>query len=255
MLENDYKELLAKVINDGYLRKNRTDTQAYSLFDQSLKWDLQIGFPLLTSKFVDFKIIETEFEWFLKGYTSTKLFADRGIKIWDAWANKDGELGPVYGYQMLSFNGNKACNQLEGLIAGLQIAPFNRRHIITLWNPLQIEQMALPPCYLYFQFYVGSNNSLSLLVVQRSGDLFVGIPYDMGLFSCFLIYVASKVNMEPRVISLKIVDCHIYENHIIGVEQYLYAKQHPLPKWTLQNEKLILSQYEHEARIKTKIAI
>lgn len=252
-MEALYKSLLKQILENGKLKSNRTDTKALSLFALNLDFNIAKQFPLLTSKFIDFNIIETEFQWFINGQTNTDYFKERGIKIWDAWADKDGNLGPVYGFQMLNFNG-KNYNQLKALIKSLKENPNTRRHIISLWNPLQLHEMALPPCYLYFQFYV-DNNDLNLFVVQRSGDMFAGVPYDIGLFSYFLIYVANQVNLQPANISLKIVDAHIYENHIDGVKEYLCKTEFDLPTWTFENNKLSINNYKHHSKIKIKIAI
>lgn len=218
--EKQYKEALRRILGEGTLRPNRTDTSAFSIFDIGFKIDVNTYYPILTSKSIDINIVNTEFEWFISGQTTTKLFNERGIKIWDAWANERGELGPVYGYQLVNFNGDPACNQLNSVIRSLIETPYHRRHIISLWNPQQLKEMALPPCYLYFQFYVDGNR-LNMFVVQRSGDMFAGVPFDICLFTNLLNWVAVRTNRLPGIISHRIVDAHIYTNHIDSVHKYL----------------------------------
>jgi len=253
-LEKDYKNLLRNVLSTGDLRPNRTDTQAYSLFNQELNFTIHEDFPIFTSKYIDFRIMQTEFEWFKNGETNIQRFKDRGISIWDAWANEGGELGPVYGYQMLNFN-SQGFNQLEEVIKSISTKPFGRRHIISLWNPAQLQDMALPPCYLYFQFYVTKFNSLNMFVVQRSADLFAGVPYDLGVFSLLLIHVAQQTKLTPTKVAVKFVDAHIYENHVDGVLAYLDRPMHPSPKWgTCFDSIIFTTPYIHEPKIKIKIA-
>lgn len=253
-MENRYKDLLRLILGSGELRLNRTATPAYSMFGLQLKYNISEYFPLLTSKFIDIEIIKTEFQWFINGNTDTKIFIDKGIHIWDAWADRHGNLGPVYGYQMLNYNGTSH-NQLAEVLISLATNPYGRRHIITLWNPLQLKDMALPPCYLYFQFYVRAGKYLDMFVVQRSGDMFGGIPYDIGLFAHFLIFVATMTDLKPANINLNIVDAHIYQDHIAGVQEYLSRETHPLPTWSYSNNGLEIINYKSESRIKINIAI
>ena len=254
MIEQQYKDLLHKILREGELHENRTATRTFSTFGERLVYDVSKYFPLITSKFVDFKIMQTEFEWFITGQTDIKLFKERGIKIWDQWADPlTGALGPVYGYQMLNYN-SSSYNQLEQVVEGIKHDPYSRRHIITLWNPLQLHEMALPPCYLYFQFRVSNQGHLDMFAVQRSADMFAGIPYDMGLFALFLIYVAGCTRYSPGVVTVNIADAHIYEDHVEGVMDYLARPMHELPVWENVDEKVKIRNYVSESRIKIKIA-
>ena len=254
MIEQEYKDALRRIMSSGELRSNRTNTNAFSVFCVDLKFNLANGFPLMTSKFIDFRIIETEFQWFLNGETDIKRFQANNIKIWDAWADARGNLGPVYGYQMRNFNGDPGQDQLLKTIYSLENNPHGRRHIISLWNPLQLDQMALPPCYLYFQFYV-SKDKLNMFVVQRSGDMFAGVPYDLGLFAYFLIYMCAQTDLKPGQVSVKIIDAHIYEDHVPGVSLYLSRKDYKLPFFTYSENGIVsIQNYISEPRIKINIA-
>lgn len=252
-MERQYKKILIECLDNGVFRNDRTGIGSYSIFSKDIFIDLNKGFPLITGRLIKENIFKTEFKWFINGSTNTLLFKNNNIKIWDAWADENGELGPIYGYQMLNFNGQKI-NQLEKLISSLQNDKDSRRHIITLWNPIQLSEMRLPPCYLYFQFFV-ENNKLNMLVLQRSGDLFLGIPYDMALFAQFLLYISEKVNLIANKINLKIVDAHIYKNQITPVNEYLKQSINKLPGFIYKNENLEISNYNTTKIITSKVAI
>ena len=251
--ENKYKDLLKDILNNNVERADRTNIGCYSGFSKSLKLNLKDGFPILTGKAMYPKIFNTEFKWFINGETNIKRFKDSNIKIWDEWANSDGDLGPVYGHQMLSFN-SLYINQLESVLESIKTNPDSRRHIITLWNPIQLDKMALPPCYLYFQFFV-DNNKLNMFVLQRSADLFLGLPYDVALYSMFLLYVSDKTNYKANEISISIVDAHIYKNHIKQVEDYLTQPIYNLPKYTFKDDEVYLSNYKKGKKIKANVAV
>jgi thymidylate synthase len=199
------------------------------------------------------KIFDTEFEWFMSGQTNIKIFKDAGIKIWDAWADENGDLGPVYGHQMRNFN-NQNIDQMQNVIKSLRTDPDSRRHIISLWNPAQQDQMALPPCYLYFQFFV-DRGKLNMFVVQRSGDLFLGIPYDVALFTRILLYVADYTGLDANVLDIQIVDAHIYNNQLDAVKEYLKQDNFELPKYKLDGNLLELIAYKHGPVITATVAV
>lgn len=251
--ENDYRKILVKCLNNGIKRNDRTGIGSYSIFNQSLKINISKKFPIITGRKIYEKVFNTEFEWFINGETNIKRFQDNNIKIWDAWANKNGELGPVYGYQMLNFNGDNI-NQLNNVIESILNNKDSRRHIISLWNPIQTNEMALPPCYLYFQFYVQSNK-LNMFVVQRSGDLFLGIPYDVALFSKILLHISNKVNLKANKIEIQIVDAHIYKNQINSVIEYLKQPINKRPLYTVKDNKLIINEYISGPVITCSVAI
>ena len=199
------------------------------------------------------KIFDTEFEWFMTGQTNIKVFKDAGIKIWDARADENGDLGPVYGHQMRNFN-NQNIDQMQNVIKSLRTDPDSRRHIISLWNPAQQDQMALPPCYLYFQFFV-DRDKLNMFVVQRSGDLFLGIPYDVALFTRILLYVADYTGLDANVLDIQIVDAHIYNNQLEAVYEYLKQDNFELPKYKLDGNLLELIAYKHGPVITATVAV
>ena len=252
-MEKKYREILEDILWSETYRDDRTGVGCRSLFNQHISFNLKDGFPMITGRYISKKIFETEFQWFINGETNIRRFQDNKIKIWDAWADSKGDLGPVYGYQMLSYNGTDK-NQLEAVISSLKNNPDSRRHIINLWNPLQLEEMALPPCYLYFQFFV-DNGKLNMFVLQRSGDMFLGIPYDICLFSRFLLYVSEKVGLEANQIDVQIVDAHIYNNQIESVLEYLDTKIYPFPEFKFNNNQLDVINYMYDKKITANVAI
>ena len=252
-LEIKYKSILSKCLKKGTYRNDRTNVGSYSIFNQSLSWTLNKTFPIITGRKIYENIFNTEFDWFINGETNIKRFKENNVKIWNEWADENGELGPVYGYQLLNFN-NSNINQLNQVIESIKQNPDSRRHIISLWNPQQLKDMALPPCYLYFQFFV-DNNKLNMFVVQRSGDLFLGIPYDIALFSKLLLYVSYETNMKANNINLQIVDAHIYKNQVESIYDYLNTKTYNFPKFTYVNKELKIIDYKFYKKITCKVAV
>ena len=251
--ESQYKELLYKCLASGTSRNDRTGVGCSSIFNANLRIDLKEGFPLLTGRKMFQKTFDTEFEWFINGETNVQRFRDANVKIWDAWADENGDLGPVYGHQMRNFN-DQNIDQMQMLIENLIDDPDSRRHIISLWNPAQTNQMALPPCYLYFQFFVDGLD-LNMFVVQRSGDMFLGIPYDVALFSKILLYVANKVELIPNFIDVQIVDAHVYNNQHDAIHKYLDQETFQSPQYFYKNGALTLINYKHGPVISAKVAI
>jgi thymidylate synthase len=258
--EANYKELLLNVLKENTLNKNRTGDDSYSSFALNLKHDLNNGFPLLTSKKMFLKNFIHELIWFINGDTNINYLKQNNVNIWDKWADKNNNLGPTYGYQLRNFNGEK--DQLKDLIFNLKNDKTSRRHLITLWNPLQLNLMALPPCYHALQFYVDNNDNLSLNVSMRSGDLFIGVPYDFALLSALLLVVAKETNLKAKFVNLNITDCHIYKNHLYNVIDYINLPTHDLPQLNyigninnLQYSDFTLINYNSEKFIKTQISI
>jgi thymidylate synthase len=251
--ESQYKELLYKCLVSGTSRNDRTGIGCNSIFNANLRIDLKEGFPLLTGRKMFQKTFDTEFEWFINGETNVQRFRDANVKIWDAWADENGDLGPVYGHQMRNFN-DQNIDQMQMLIKNLIDDPDSRRHIISLWNPAQTNQMALPPCYLYFQFFVDGLD-LNMFVVQRSGDMFLGVPYDVALFSKILLYVASKVELNANFIDIQIVDAHVYNNQHDAIHKYLDQETFQSPQYFYKNGALTLINYKHGPVISAKVAI
>lgn len=251
--EEEYKKLLLECLTNGVHRNDRTGVGCKSIFNASLKANVSKYFPVITGRKMFEKTFNTEFEWFMNGETNIQRFRDAGVKIWDAWADENGDLGPVYGHQMRNFN-DQNIDQMQMLIKQLINNPDSRRHIISLWNPAQIDQMRLPPCYLYFQFFV-EHDKLNMFVVQRSGDLFLGIPYDMALFTKILLYVSDKVGLKANWLEVQIVDAHIYDNQYDAIHEYLMQDTFDTPEYIYENGALTLINYKHGPVITAKVAI
>jgi thymidylate synthase len=251
--EEQYQDILEQCVAFGTERHDRTGVGCYSIFNASLSIDLGDGFPLLTGRKMFEKTFKTEFEWFINGETNIQRFRDEDVKIWDAWADENGDLGPVYGHQMRNFN-DQNIDQMQMLIKNLIADPDSRRHIISLWNPAQLDQMRLPPCYLYFQFFVDGNN-LNMFVVQRSGDLFLGIPYDIALFSQILLYVAELTGYRANKLDVQIVDAHVYKTSSRAVIQYLLQETFDLPDYEYKNGILTINNYKHGLVISAPVAV
>ena len=251
--EEQYRGILRESFIYGVKRNDRTGVGSRSVFNASIKINISNQFPLITGRKMFQKTFDTEFEWFINGETNIQRFRDANVKIWDAWADENGDLGPVYGHQMRNFN-DQNIDQMQMLIKNLIDDPDSRRHIISLWNPVQLKDMALPPCYLYFQFFV-DNGKLNMFVVQRSGDLFLGIPYDIALFTKILLYVAEKVNLKANLLEVQIVDAHIYDNQHDAIYKYLEQENFDLPEYIYENGALTLLNYKHGPVISAKVAI
>lgn len=251
--ELQYRQMLKYCLDNGTQRDDRTGVGSKSVFNMALSVNVSKQFPVITGRKMFQKIFDTEFDWFMNGETNIKRFQDAGVKIWDAWADENGDLGPVYGHQMRNFN-NQNIDQMRNLIKSLRTDPDSRRHIISLWNPAQQDQMALPPCYLYFQFFV-KHKKLNMFAVQRSGDLFLGVPYDMALFAKILLYVADETGLEANTLDVQIVDAHIYNNQYEAVHKYLDQRTFELPKFTYKSNKLELIDYEHGPIITATVAV
>jgi len=254
-LEIKYQIMLMNAIDRGVPRADRTGVGCRSLFNKQLSWDLGTGkFPMITGRKMFTRTFKTEFEWFINGETNIRRFQDAGVKIWDAWADENGDLGPVYGHQMLNFN-NQSIDQLEAVKHSLKHNRDSRRHIISLWNPAQLSEMALPPCYLYFQFFVDHNERLNMFVVQRSGDLFLGIPYDIALFSQILLYLAEECRYLPGKINLQIVDAHVYNNQHKAIDEYLDQDLYEFPTYEYKDKTLKIDNYQHGPVISAPVAV
>jgi thymidylate synthase len=251
--ESQYIDMLWKCLLSTNKRNDRTGVGCVSTFNLNLSIDVSKEFPILTGRKMFQKTFDTEFEWFINGETNIQRFKDAGVKIWNAWADENGDLGPVYGHQMRNFN-NQNIDQMQELINGLISDPDSRRHIISLWNPAQIKEMRLPPCYLYFQFFV-DGDKLNMFVVQRSGDVFLGIPYDVVLFTKILLYVCRHTGYKANTLDIQVVDAHIYNNQIDAIHEYLEQERYPLPKYELNGDLLTLVDYQHGPVITAPVAI
>lgn len=224
--EENYVDLLHRVLNysDETYRRNRTKSKCVSKFAESITVDLQNSFPILLGRKMYPKTFFTELKWFAEGETNIKRFKDAGIKIWDKWADDQGELGPVYGFQLRNWGGmsSRGFDQLTDVIYNLKYMPESRRHVVTLWDPNEIDDMALPPCYHSFTFYV-LNNRLNCHVTMRSSDVFVGLPYDIALFATMVRLICNTLNnkLKPGKLHFSLTDAHIYWANMETVYKYL----------------------------------
>lgn len=252
--EHQYKDLLGKIKREGIHRDDRTGVGCTSVFNVSMRMDIREYFPVLVGRKMFPKIFNTEFQWFMNGETNIKRLTDAGVTIWDEWADENGDLGPVYGHQLRDFN-SQGIDQLNELIFNIRTNPDSRRHVISLWNPAQIGQMALPPCYLYFQFFV-EGEYLHMFALQRSGDMFLGVPYDVALFANILNHVAFMCDLKPHVLDVNIIDAHIYDNHLEAVDKYIKSSTRwDRPTYTFKNNKTTLHNYQHGPVITAPVAI
>jgi thymidylate synthase len=242
-----YLELLDHVLKNGTRKSDRTGTGTISVFGYQMRFNLGEGFPLMTTKKLHLKSILHELLWFISGDTNIKYLNDNGVKIWNEWADKDGNLGPVYGYQWRSWptaDGRKI-DQLNNVIASIKKSPDSRRHIISAWNAGEIEKMVLPPCHILFQFYV-ADGKLSCQLYQRSCDIFLGIPFNIASYALLTLMVAQVTGLKPGEFIHTLGDAHIYLNHIEQVKLQLTREPFPLPKMTLNPEITDITKFRYE---------
>ncbi len=262
-----YLGLLKRVLETGEYRDDRTGVGAYSLFGEQLRFDLRKGFPLLTTKRVYLKGIVHELLWFLKGSTNIGYLRDNAVHIWDAWADENGDLGPVYGAQWVSWkneNGEEI-NQIEKLIEGLKRDPYSRRHVVSAWNVGQLDRMALPPCHMFFQFFVSADGGLSCQLYQRSADIFLGVPFNIASYSILTSMIAQVCGYYPKEFVHTFGDVHIYTNHQDAVRNQLERDPRKLPilalnpsiktLWDFRFEDIQVHDYDPHPAIKAPIAV
>lgn len=226
-----YLDLLHHVISTGVHKADRTGTGTISVFGYQMRFNLGEGFPLLTTKKLHVKSIIHELLWFIAGDTNTRYLNDNGVRIWNEWADDNGDLGPIYGYQWRSWpapDGRKI-DQLAGVISSIKNNPDSRRHIISAWNVGDLDRMALPPCHVMFQFYVAGGR-LSCQLYQRSCDIFLGVPFNIASYSLLTLMIARVTGLEPGDFVHTLGDAHIYLNHIDQVKLQLTRKPYPLPE-------------------------
>jgi thymidylate synthase len=242
-----YLELLDYVLKNGTRKSDRTGTGTISVFGYQMRFDLGEGFPLITTKKLHLKSILHELLWFISGDTNIKYLNDNGVKIWNEWADKDGNLGPVYGYQWRSWptTDGRKIDQLNNVIASIKKSPDSRRHIVSAWNAGEIERMALPPCHILFQFYV-ADGKLSCQLYQRSCDIFIGVPFNIASYALLTLMVAQVTELKPGEFIHTLGDAHIYLNHIEQVKLQLTREPLPLPKMTLNPEVTDITKFRYE---------
>lgn len=242
-----YLDLLDHVIKTGTEKSDRTGTGTKSVFGYMMRFNLEEGFPLLTTKKLHLKSIIYELLWFISGDTNVKYLNDNGIRIWNEWADKDGNLGPVYGYQWRSWpaaDGGKI-DQLSDVINSIKNSPDSRRHIVSAWNVGELKKMALPPCHLMFQFYV-AQGKLSCLLYQRSADIFIGVPFNISSYSLLTLMIARVTGLKPGEFVHVLGDAHIYLNHIEQVKLQLTRKPYPLPEMIINPEVKDIFKFRYE---------
>jgi thymidylate synthase len=231
---NQYLHLLDYTLKHGVEKTDRTGTGTISIFGHQMRFDLSEGFPLLTTKKLHLKSILYELLWFLRGETNIKYLNENGVTIWNEWAKENGELGPIYGYQWRSWPtaSGKHIDQISQVINSITKNPDSRRHIVSAWNVGEIDNMALPPCHVLFQFYV-ANGKLSCQLYQRSADIFLGVPFNIASYALLTMMVANVTNLQPGDFVHTFGDAHIYLNHIDQVKLQLTREPRPLPKMTI----------------------
>jgi len=240
-----YHDLLRHILAQGATKTDRTGTGTLSVFGYQMRFDLQEGFPLVTTKKLHLRSIIYELLWFLKGDTNIQYLKDNGVSIWDEWADAEGNLGPVYGYQWRSWPGRNGAkiDQITHVINSIKSKPDSRRHIVTAWNPADVDDMALPPCHALFQFYV-ADGKLSCQLYQRSCDVFLGLPFNIASYALLTHMVAQQCDLEPGEFVWTGGDTHIYSNHLDQVNLQLTREPYPLPTLKIRRKPSSIFDYE-----------
>lgn len=261
-----YHNLLKRVLKEGILQEDRTGTGTISIFGHQMRFDLKQGFPLLTTKKLHLKSIIHELLWFLAGDTNIKYLKENGVRIWDEWADENGDLGPIYGYQWRSWRSTKGTtiDQIAQVIENIKKNPSSRRHIVSAWNPGELEDMALPPCHILFQFYV-ADGTLSCQLYQRSADIFLGVPFNIASYALLTMMMAQVCNLKPGSFVHTLGDAHIYTNHTEQVKLQLERIPRPLPQMKINPDKkdilsfsfndFTLENYTPYPHIKGKVSV
>ena len=242
-----YLELMRHVAERGHSKSDRTGTGTLSVFGWQMRFDLAEGFPLLTTKKLHTRSIIHELLWFLRGDTNIKYLKDNGVSIWDEWADENGELGPVYGKQWRSWEApdGRSIDQISQLIAALKNNPDSRRHIVSAWNPSEVDRMALPPCHALFQFYV-AGGKLSCQLYQRSADIFLGVPFNIASYALLTHMLAQQCDLQVGDFIWTGGDCHIYSNHAAQVQEQLSRVPYPYPTLHIKRRPASIFDYEFE---------
>lgn len=242
-----YLNLLQKILNDGVEKEDRTGVGTLSLFGYQMRFDLQNGFPILTTKKIHLKSVIYELLWFLKGDTNVRYLQEHGVRIWNEWADENGNLGPIYGAQWRSWTGadGKIVDQIEWVINEIRQNPSSRRLIVSAWNVSELDKMALPPCHILFQFYV-ANGKLSCQLYQRSADVFLGVPFNIASYALLTMMMAQVTNLEPGEFVHTFGDVHLYRNHIEQAKLQLSREPYPLPTMKINPQVKEISDFQYE---------
>ena len=261
-----YLDLLQRVLNEGVQKEDRTGTGTLSVFGHQMRFNLEEGFPLLTTKKLHLKSIIYELLWFLRGETNVRYLRAHGVSIWDEWADEQGDLGPIYGHQWRAWPNYEdgSIDQINNAIETIKNNPDSRRIIVSAWNVADLKDMALPPCHALFQFYV-ANGKLSLQLYQRSADIFLGVPFNIASYALLLMMMAQVTGLEAGEFIHTLGDAHIYNNHLEQVKLQLTREPRPLPKMVLnpfrdnifdfKYDYFTLIQYNPYPHIKGEVAI
>ena len=261
-----YEDLLRDTFEHGVHKTDRTGTGTRSVFGRQIRFDLADGFPLITTKRVHFKSIAVELLWFLRGEGNVAFLRDNGVTIWDEWADANGDLGPVYGVQWRSWPtpSGEQIDQISDVIEQIKVNPDSRRLIVSAWNPADIPRMALAPCHALFQFYV-ADGRLSCQLYQRSGDMFLGVPFNIASYALLTHMVAQQTGLDPGEFIWTGGDTHIYDNHVEQVTEQLSREPYPLPSlritrkptsifdYTLDDFEVV--DYQHHPAIRGAVAV
>jgi len=261
-----YLDLMRHVRDEGVFKPDRTGTGTYSVFGHQMRFDLSQGFPAVTTKKLHLKSIIHELLWFLSGNTNIAYLKENGVSIWNEWADEEGELGPVYGYQWRSWptGDGRHIDQIQQLMTQLKESPDSRRHIVSAWNVACIEEMALPPCHTMFQFYI-AEGKLSCQLYQRSADIFLGVPFNIGSYALLTMMMAQVLGLKPGDFVHTFGDAHLYANHMDQVELQLQRSPMALPTMTINPDiddlfafsfdDFELQNYQHHPHISAPIAV
>jgi thymidylate synthase len=243
-----YLSELSRILEEGELRDDRTGVGTIGLFGTQVRYDLREGFPAVTTKKLYFKGVVHELLWFLKGSTNINYLTENNVHIWDEWADDKGNLGPVYGKQWRSWAKGPvhSVDQISNLITSLKQNPYSRRHLVSAWNVAEVEDMALPPCHLLFQFYVNNNDELSCQLYQRSADMFLGVPFNIASYALLTHMVAQVCDLKVGEFIHTIGDAHIYTNHVEQVKIQLDREPYELPQLWLNPEITDINKFKYE---------
>ncbi len=240
-----YLDLLTRVLDEGTTKSDRTGTGTLSVFGHQMRFDLAEGFPAVTTKRLHMRSVTGELLWFLRGATNVGWLQERGVSIWDEWADEAGELGPVYGHQWRSWPtpDGRSVDQIAAVIEQIRTNPDSRRHIVSAWNVGDLEAMALPPCHALFQFYV-ADGRLSCQLYQRSGDVFLGVPFNIASYAMLTMMVAQVCDLEPGDFVHTLGDAHLYLNHLDQARLQLTREPRPLPRLQLNPERRSIDAFD-----------
>lgn len=264
-----YEDLVRKILTEGTLKSDRTGTGTISLFGQQMRFDLQKGFPLLTTKRVFFKGLTYELLWFLKGSSNIRWLQENNVHIWDEWADEKGDLGPVYGVQWRSWpaptpeDPERTIDQITKVIDLIKTNPDSRRMIVSAWNPAEVDEMSLPPCHSLFQFYV-ADGRLSCQLYQRSADMFLGVPFNIASYALLTEMIAQQTGLELGEFVWTGGDCHLYDNHVEQILEQLSRTPYPYPTMEIDKASSIFDysyenfhvlNYQYHPAIKAPVAV